>query len=744
MHDNPLMEQRVISEFSEASYLNYAMYVILDRALPRLEDGLKPVQRRIVYAMAQLNLNAQAKPKKSARTVGDVLGKFHPHSDTACYEAMVLLAQSFSFRYPLIQGQGNWGSMDDPKSFAAMRYTEAKLSPYAAIYLEELNAHTVSWSPNFDGSLKEPSVFPARLPMALLNGATGIAVGMATDIPPHNLSEMVDALIAVLDNPKATVDDVLEHLPGPDFPTGPEVITPKAELRQMYTQGTGTLRMRAVFKEEKGTLVVTALPHQSSSAKILEQIGEQIQSKKLSMLSDLRDESDEAHPVRMVLVPKSKGVDWDAVKAHLCATTDLERTTRVNLNLIGTDGRPQVKNIATMLQEWLEFRKATVTRRIQNRLEQVLGRLHLLEGFLVAYLNIDEVIRIIREEEDGQKALIRQFKLSEEQAHAILEIKLKQLAKIEEQAIQAEKSKLLEEQRTLERYLASDTALKALIKEELLLDKKRFGDARRTVLRVRAPKLEAVALAAPVNQEAVTVVVSRAGWLRTGKGLDIDGMQLNYRSGDAFLLQTHAKAHQILALLDDQGRCYNVPVAALPSARSLGEPLAAFCTPATGSTTVAACVPEQAPYWVMHNEAGYGFVTANAHLMAKNKAGKHVMNVPQGHVPHTPLSLCAFKGHHLACVTDGGKILIFSMNELPELPKGKGLKLIHLKPGKEKMLPAVLLKEGDSLLIQGGAKKPVSWTPKEWKKLMGERGSRGTALPQGLKRVQKVWAEEKS
>ncbi|MES2211518.1 MAG: DNA topoisomerase IV subunit A, partial [Pseudomonadota bacterium] len=615
------IEKKSVAGFAEQAYLNYSMYVILDRALPHLEDGLKPVQRRIIYAMSELGLSVQSKPKKSSRTVGDVLGKFHPHSDVACYEAMVLLAQPFSYRYPLIEGQGNWGSRDDPKSFAAMRYTEAKLSKYAALYLQELGQGTVNWNPNFDGTMDEPAVLPARLPMVLLNGTTGIAVGMATDIPPHNLTEVTQACIHLLDNPNATLADICQFVKGPDFPTEAEIVTPPAEIRTMYQTGNGSIKMRARIVNEKDTLVVTAVPYQSSGAKILEQIGQQMQAKKLAMIADLRDESDEKHPVRLVIIPKSKTYDKQALISHLYATTDLERSYRVNLNMIGLNGRPQVKSLDVILREWLEFRFQTVTKRLQFRLGKVRDRLHILEGLMVAYLNIDEVIRIIRTEEDPHAVFMKRYKLSDIQASAILDIKLRHLAKIEEQQIRGEQDTLKEEQDALEKTLGSKARMNTLVKKELESDMKQYGDARCSPIVSRAPA-EAVVLQEPVSQEPVTIVLSQKGWIRAAKGWEVLGATLNYRTGDEFLMQVQAHTHQTACLFDSTGRCYNVPIAKMPSARGLGEPVTAFCTPQADAYFISALVPEENSLWLVSSTAGYGFLVKAEELQAKNKSGK--------------------------------------------------------------------------------------------------------------------------
>ncbi|MGD2082983.1 MAG: DNA topoisomerase IV subunit A, partial [Chromatiales bacterium] len=566
------IERLPLRRFTEKAYLDYSMYVILDRALPHIGDGLKPVQRRIVYAMSELALSSTAKFKKSARTVGDVLGKYHPHGDSACYEAMVLMAQHFSYRYPLVDGQGNWGSPDDPKSFAAMRYTEARLTPYAQVLLQELGQGTVDWLPNFDGTLREPTVLPARLPNVLLNGSTGIAVGMATDIPPHNLREVASACIRLLEDPKADVEQLCEHVPAPDYPTEAEIVTPRRELIRIYQTGGGTVRLRARYQREQGDIVITALPYQVSGARVLEQIAAQMQARKLPMVEDLRDESDHESPTRLVVVPRSNRVDAERLMSHLFATTDLERTYRVNLNLIGLDGRPQVKNLRDLLTEWLQFRTETVTRRLKHRLGKVRDRLHLLEGLLIAFLNIDEVIRIIRTEDEPRPVLMRRFDLTEVQADYVLDTKLRQLARLEEVKIRAEQKELQKEQDWLEKTLGSRQRMRTLIRKELEEDTAKHGDGRRSPIVERAAA-EALGQTDLAPSEPVTVVLSEKGWARAAKGHDIDPAGLSYRSGDGFLDAVHARSNQPVVFLDSTGRSYSLQAHSLPSARSQGEPL---------------------------------------------------------------------------------------------------------------------------------------------------------------------------
>lgn len=527
------VERRSLADFTEQAYLNYSMYVIMDRALPHIGDGLKPVQRRIVYAMSELGLDADAKHKKSARTVGDVLGKYHPHGDSACYEAMVLMAQPFSYRYTLVDGQGNWGAPDDPKSFAAMRYTEARLSRYSELLLDELGQGTVDWVPNFDGTMNEPATLPARLPNLLLNGTTGIAVGMATDVPPHNLREVAAACVRLLDEPGATVEQLTEHVPGPDFPTEAEIITPKADLLKIYQTGRGSVRMRAVYRVEDGDIVVTALPHQVSGAKVLEQIAAQMQAKKLPMVADLRDESDHENPCRIVIIPRSNRVDAEELMTHLFATTDLESSYRVNTNVIGLDGKPQVKDLRTLLTEWLQYRVGTVRRRLQFRLDKVEKRLHLLEGLLIAFLNLDEVIRIIRSEDHPKPVLMERFGLTDLQADYILDTRLRQLARLEEMKIRGEQDELAKEREKLLALLGSEAKLKKLVRKEILEDAEKYGDARRSPLVERA-EAKALSETELMPTEPVTVVLSEKGWVRCAKGHDIDATGLSYKAGDGF------------------------------------------------------------------------------------------------------------------------------------------------------------------------------------------------------------------
>ncbi|MEO5342450.1 MAG: DNA topoisomerase IV subunit A [Gammaproteobacteria bacterium SHHR-1] len=737
-------EQLPFKSFTEKAYLDYSMYVILDRALPHIGDGMKPVQRRIVYAMSELGLSAASKHKKSARTVGDVLGKFHPHGDSACYEAMVLMAQPFSYRYPLIDGQGNWGSQDDPKSFAAMRYTEAKLTPYAQVLLQELGQGTVEWQPNFDGSLKEPVVLPARLPNVLLNGATGIAVGMATDIPPHNLREVVGAAVHLLDHPDADLDALLAFIPGPDYPCDAEIITPADELRRLYQTGLGSVRMRARFIKEQGEIVITALPHQVSGARVLEQIAAQMQAKKLPLVEDLRDESDHENPIRLVIVPRSNRVDLERVMSHLFATTDLEKSYRANLNLIGLDGRPAVKNLREILVEWLSFRTETVRRRLQYRLDKVLERLHLLDGLLIAYLNIDEVIRIIRSEDEPKPVLMARFGLSELQADYVLDTKLRQLARLEEMKIRAEQEALEKERAELEQTLASPTRLKKLIKQELQADAQKYGDERRSTLVQRAAA-EALGEEDINPSEPVTVVLSKMGWVRSGKGHDLDPGSLTYKSGDAFLQAARLRSNQQVVFLDSSGRSYSLPAHGLPSARGHGEPLTGKLTPPPGAHFVAVLGGEAEDWYLIASDHGYGFLIQLKDIYAKNKAGKALLSLPKGAQPLPPLRIRDPEQDLLITATSEGHLLMFPVQELPALNKGKGNKIIgipsaRLKAGEERVCALATLAEGEGLRVISG-KRHMGLKQTDLEAYRGERGRRGHKLPRGLQRVDALEAD---
>ncbi len=736
-------EQIALKDYAERAYLDYSMYVVLDRALPFIGDGLKPVQRRIVYSMSELGLDAGAKPKKSARTVGDVIGKFHPHGDSACYEAMVLMAQPFSYRYPLVDGQGNFGSSDDPKSFAAMRYTESRLTPIAGLLLEELGHGTVDWTPNFDGTLQEPSWLPARVPHVLLNGSTGIAVGMATDIPPHNLREIATACIRLLDEPEASVAALCEHVLAPDYPTAAEIITPKNELLAMYATGLGSVRARAVYTAEQGNVVITALPYQVSPAKILEQIANQMRAKKLPMLEDLRDESDHENPVRLVLIPRSNRIDLDEMMQHLFATTDLEKSFRINLNMIGLDGKPQVKNLKQILNEWLRFRQETVTRRLKHRLEKVERRLHMLEALRIAFLNLDEVIRIVRTEEEPKPVLIKRFKLDEEQADYILETRLRQLARLEEMKINSERDELEEERAKINVTLGSKARLKTLIKDELKSDAKKYGDARRSPIITGVVAAQALDEAALVVSEPVTVVLSQKGWARAAKGHDIDAAALSYREGDSFRSSAKGKTTQNVAFIDSTGRSYSTPTHTLPSARGNGEPLTGRFTPPPGAHFEAVAIADAASKLVLASDHGYGFVIRFEGLLANKKAGKQLINMDDHAHVIAPAYVNDSARDRIVVATNAGHLLMFSVAELPELDNGgKGNKLIEIPKAKltqgERVAGVAVVAEGrGEVTLYAGARKLIL----KWSDLVeynGNRAQRGGSLPRGFQRVERI------
>jgi len=735
-------EQIPLKEYAERAYLDYSMYVVLDRALPFVGDGLKPVQRRIIYAMSELGLAATAKPKKSARTIGDVIGKFHPHGDSSCYEAMVLMAQPFSYRYPLVDGQGNFGSPDDPKSFAAMRYTESKLSPIAEALLGELAQGTVDWVPNFDGTMDEPSWLPARVPHVLLNGSMGIAVGMATDIPPHNLRELATACIRLLDDPDATVADLCEHVRGPDYPTEAEIITPRADLLAIYQTGGGSVRARAVYQREEGNIVITALPHQVSPSKILEQIAAQMRAKKLPMIEDLRDESDHENPIRLVIVPRSNRVDADETMQHLFATTDMEKSFRVNLNMIGLDGRPQVKDLKRILGEWLSFRTSTVTRRLQHRLAKVDRRLHLLEGLHTAYLNLDEVIRIVRSEDEPKPVLMARFKLSEEQTDYILETRLRQLARLEEMKINAERDQLEEERARINVLLKSPAKLKSLIKDELRADAEKFGDARRSPL-VEREVAHALDESALVASEPVTVVLSQKGWARAAKGHDVDAEALNYREGDGLLAAVKARTTQQVAFIDSTGRAYSTLAHTLPSARGNGEPLTGRFSPAAGASFDAVVAGDNDTRLILATDFGYGFVTRFESLTGRNKAGKQIISLSDKAKVLAPQISADPARDRIVVVTTEGHLLMFSVAELPELDKGKGNKLIEipkakLVSGDERVVGVAVVSEGkgEVTMYAGQRKLTLKWS--DLVEYGGNRATRGGVLPRGLRRVERI------
>lgn len=735
------VEQIALKTYTQQAYLNYSMYVINDRALPNIGDGLKPVQRRIVYAMSELGLKASAKFKKSARTIGDVIGKFHPHGDSACYEAMVLMAQSFTYRYPLVDGQGNWGSQDDPKSFAAMRYTESRLQGYADVLLAELGQGTVEWKANFDGTLEEPEILPARLPNVLLNGGSGIAVGMATDIPPHNLREVANACIHLLDKPKATIKDICKFIKGPDYPTEAELITPKSDIQELYNTGRGSLKARATYVKENGEIVITALPFQVSGAKVLEQIAAQMQKKKLPMVVDLRDESDHENPTRIVIVPKSNRVDIDAIMSHLYSTTDLEKNYRVNFNMIGIDKRPQVKDIVSLLKEWLQFRTETVRRRLQFRLDKILDRMHILEGLLIAFLNIDEVIKIVRTEDKPKPALIKKFKITDRQAEAILELKLRQLAKLEEIKIVAEQKELSAERKTLEQLLGSAARLKTFIKGEIKADAEKFGDDRRTPL-VEREEAKAFSETELISTEPVTIVLSDRGWMRAAKGHEVDPASLQYKSGDSFKIAARGKSNQLAIFMDSTGRAYSLPAHSLPSARGQGEPVSGRVNPPSGASFEGVVIGEDDKDVLLASDAGYGFVGKLGDLISKNKSGKAVLRAPKGGKVLAPRMVNDYKNDFIVAITNEGRMLMFPIAELPRLAKGKGNKIISIPTARvaeriEFVVALTVLTAEDTLTVHAG-KRHHNLKPTDLQHYQGERGRRGNKLPRGFQNVDRV------
>ena len=724
------IEKLPLKIFSEKAYLDYSMYVILDRALPHIGDGLKPVQRRIIYAMSELGLSAASKHKKSARTIGDVLGKYHPHGDSACYEAMVLMAQPFAYRYPLVDGQGNWGSQDDPKSFAAMRYTEARLTPFAQVLLSELGQGTVDWGPNFDGTLDEPRLLPARLPHVLLNGASGIAVGMATDIPPHNVNEVVEACVRLLDDPKLPDEEIFKEIQAPDYPTTAEIITPRAEIRKLYETGSGSIRMRATWEKEEGDIILTALPYQVSGSKIIEQIAKQMEAKKLPMVEDVRDESDHENPTRLVVTPRSNRVDVEGLMDHLFATTDLERTYRVNLTMIGLDGRPKQFNLRDLLQDWLTFRIETVRRRLRFRYDKVLQRIHILDGYLVAFLNIDEVIRIIRTEDEPKPVLMARFHLTDIQAEAILELKLRHIARLEEMKIRGEQAELVKERDALEKILSSEKLLRRKVRDELVEDAKTYGDPRRSPI-IERGAARAMDESVLIPTEPVTVVLSEKGWVRQAKGHEIDPRELSYKAGDAFLQAAKGRSNQLAVFLDSTGRTYSAPAHSLPSARGQGEPLSSQFTPPPGASFVSVMIGPEADQYVLASAAGYGFVVNLGELHGRNRAGKAVLNV-SGSRPLTPQKVNNLDTELLAAATDEGRLLIFPLNELPLLPKGKGVKIMSLKG--ENLVAVTPLPPNAHLIVRAG-QRYLNLKPSEWAEFTGNRALRGNKLPRGFQKV---------
>jgi len=733
-------ESRPVSVYAEQAYLDYSMYVILDRALPHIGDGLKPVQRRIVYAMSELGLKASAKYKKSARTVGDVIGKFHPHGDSAAYEAMVLMAQPFSYRYPLVDGQGNWGSADDPKSFAAMRYTESKLSPYADVLLSELGQGTATWRPNFDATMDEPEILPARVPNVLLNGTTGIAVGMATDIPPHNLNEVVNACLHLLDNPKATIPELMDYIKAPDFPTDGEIITSQADILNTYETGRGSVKMRGIWHKEDGDIIVTALPFQASGSKILEQIAAQMRNKKLPMVEDLRDESDHENPTRLVITPRSNRVDIDALMDHLFATTDLERSYRINLNIIGIDGKPSVMNLRQILKEWLRFRIDVTRRRLEYRLQKVDKRLHLLDGLLIAFLNIDEVINVIRTEDEPKPALIARFGLSDIQTEYILDTKLRQLARLEEVKIRGEQDELVTEKAELELLLGSDIRLKTLVKNELKSTAEEYGDARRSPLKERG-EAQAFNEKDLLVAEPITVVLSDKGWVRAAKGHEIDPTTLSYKSGDKFLSSALGRSNQNIFLQDSTGRYYSLAGHTLPSARGQGEPATGRLNLPSGALFTDLIMGADDQKVLMGTDAGYGFITKVGDLFTKNKAGKAVVSIPKGGRILQP-KMVNPQDSHIAAVSNEGRMLVFPIGDIPELSRGKGNKIINI-PGsrlqsrEEFVVDYAVVSENDSLVVHSG-KRYLVMKPKDLEHYRGERGRRGHKLPRGFQKVDRL------
>ena len=735
-------ETQPFQDFAQNAYLNYSMYVILDRALPHIGDGLKPVQRRIIYSMSQLGLSATAKFKKSARTVGDVLGKFHPHGDSACYEAMVLMAQPFSLRYPLVDGQGNWGDPNDPKSFAAMRYTESRLSRYAALMLDELGQGTVDWVPNFDGTLEEPSLLPARLPNLLLNGTTGIAVGMATSIPPHNLREVAKALIHLIENEDANTADICKFIKGPDFPTEAEIITPAEEIFDLYKKGQGRIKMRARYVIEDGEIVFTALPFHASAEKIYEQIAAQISAKKLPMVSDIRDESDHEDPTRLVIIPKSNRVDLTALADHLFATTDLEKNFSVNMNMIGLDGRPGVKSLKRILSEWLVFRQATIKRKLEFRLEKIISRLHILEGFKIVYLNIDKVIEIIRKADDPAKALMKTFGLTEIQTKAILEIRLRQLARMEEIKIIEEMDALNKEKEGLDTLLNSSKAFKAFMIKELETDAKAYGDKRRSPIKERKDA-EAFSVTDVIDVEPVTVILSDNGWIRSAKGHDIDPENVKFRTGDHLLCHLRTRSDMPIALIDTTGRTYTLFSHALPSARGNGEPVTGHLTIAPNAVIRHMLSAEQEDLFLVSADNGYGFIIKFNDFLTNYKNGKALITLTKGSLPIDPLFIPDITKDNVIAVTSQGRVLIFSINELPRLKKGKGNKIIHIPAsGKgasdsEKLKFLKILPLNSNLVIHAG-KHFLRLTPGNQTDYISARGRRGKLLPRGYRNVDNI------
>ena len=732
-----------LKKYAEESYLNYAMYVILDRALPNIGDGLKPVQRRILYAMSELGLNAGAKYKKSARTVGDVIGKFHPHGDSAAYEAMVLMAQNFSFRYPLVDGQGNWGSQDDPKSFAAMRYTESKLTKFANLLLEELKFGTVDWQPNFDGSLLEPIIFPAKVPSILLNGTSGIAVGMATDIPSHNLNEVIDATVHMLENPSADLAAILKHIKGPDFSNGAKLIVSNEELNEIYTTGKGGYKIQAKWTKEENQIIINALPYQASGAKILEQIADQMQNKKIPMVVDLTDEGDHEEPIRLAITMKSNRVNPDDLMNHLFASTDLQKTYRANMNLISLKGSPKVFSLVELIKEWLTFRKNTVTRKLEHRLDQVNDRLHIVEGLLIVYLDLDKVIKIIRESDEPKPEIIKYFKISEIQANAILEIKLRQLAKLEQIKLEEEKSTLVGEQKEIEKILGSSSRLKTLIKKELLEIKAEYGDDRNSPIEASSDA-KVFSEEETLVTEPITVILSSAGWIRSAKGHEIDPISLNYRGDDSLQDFCRGRNNQNAVFLDSQGKAYSIPGHTLPSARGLGDPITGRVSADSGVEFMSTVIGNDEDKFMISNSAGYGFISEFKNMVSSKKSGKAFMKPPQGSKILKALKV-EDRHNFIVAVSNIGRLLIFSLSELPILPKGKGNKIINVpkakfESGEEFVSAVALLADTSSLRIESG-KRFLTLKIKDLENYISSRAKRGNMLPQGYRKVDSMSEE---
>ncbi len=738
------IEELPLSEYTEKAYLDYSMYVILDRALPHIGDGLKPVQRRIIYAMSELGLSAASKHKKSARTVGDVLGKFHPHGDSACYEAMVLMAQPFTYRYPLVDGQGNWGSQDDPKSFAAMRYTESRLTRFSRTLLQELGQGTVDFTPNFDGTLNEPSLLPSRLPHILLNSTTGIAVGMATDIPPHNLTEVGRACIHLLDKPSAKLEDMMQYIVGPDYPSDAEVISSPEDILSMYETGHGSLRCRAIYEREGTDVIITGLPFQVSGSKILEQIAQQMIAKKLPMVEDLRDESDHENPTRLVITPRSNRIDLDNLMQHLFATTDLERTYRVNMNMIGLNGRPSVKPLLGILKEWLTFRMETVRRRLQWRLDKIVKRLHLLEGLMIAYLNIDEVIAIIRNNDEPKPVLMSRFKISDEQAEAILELKLRHLAQLEEMKIRGEQEALEKEREKLEATLGSERRMKTLVKKEIQEDIDTYGDDRRSPI-IQRNAAQAISEADLIPSEPITVVLSERGWVRAGKGFEVDPLALNYKAGDAYQSSARGRTNRSAMFLDSTGRVYCVPAHGFPSARGLGEPISGRLKPPDGARFISVMMGDDDDRYLFSTSAGYGFVARLGDLVSRNKAGKTAISVPEGALVLPAQRIRSLTEDRVCAISNTGSLLSFPIGELPEMARGKGNKIYSIpgpkfKSKEEFMVALTVLSPKEKLRVTSG-KRHTSIKYRELEDYLGTRGQRGRKLPRGFQNVSSVDVE---